>query len=189
MGPGDLLQTLVEALEDLDVPYALGGSIASTAYGEPRSTRDIDVVAALAAGDVDRLAGRLTGPEFFLDPVAAREAVREKRPFNILHVSSGMKIDVFPPVDDLARRQIEGAIRIELEPGLRPRFSPPEELVLQKLRYYREGGSDKHLRDIASMLQVSGERIDRSVVEAGAGEEGMLEVWREILDRVKGAKS
>lgn len=185
MEQNELLRTLVEALEDLDVRYALAGSIASTVYGEPRSTRDIDVVAALEPGDVRRLAERLTEPEHFLDPVAARQAVREEGPFNILHVTSGMKIDVFPPVDRLARRQIEGAVRITVEPDLRPRFSPPAELILQKLRYYREGGSDKHLRDIAAMLQISGERIDRSLVSEWAREDGTLDLWREILERVE----
>lgn len=181
MVPRDLLRILIETLEALEIPYALGGSIASIVYGEPRTTRDIDVVADLQTGDVDRMAARMPEPDFFLDPVAARKAVNATRPFNVLHPASGMKIDVFPPADEIARRQIERSTRVEIEPDLRPRFSPPEELIVQKMRYYSEGGSDKHLRDIASMLAISGEAIDREEVGRLASPLGLDDVWGEIL--------
>ena len=181
MPPGDLLRTLVEALEELEVPYALGGSVASIAYGEPRSTRDIDVVADMTMEHVDGMATRMPEPDFFLDGTAAREAIGCRRPFNILHVASGMKIDVFPPADELARRQIGRAVRIEVAPDLRAWFSPPEELIVQKMRYYREGGSEKHLRDIASMLAISPGEIDREEIDRLAARFGVDDVWREIL--------
>lgn len=181
MEPRELLRMLVEALEGLGIPYALGGSIASMAYGEPRSTRDIDVVADLRETHLEGLAARMPEPDFFLDPVSAGEAVRAGRPFNVLHVKSGMKIDVFPPSDELARRQIERAVRIAVGPDLEPRFSPPEELVVQKMRYYRESGSERHLRDVAAMLAISPDEIDREEIGRLAARFGVDDVWREVL--------
>ncbi|MGH7572131.1 MAG: hypothetical protein ACREMK_09850, partial [Gemmatimonadota bacterium] len=80
----DLLQHLVRALEDLEIPYALTGSIASMAYGEPRTTLDIDVVADVSADDLPGLQRRFPEPDFFLDDVAARRLIADRQPFQIL---------------------------------------------------------------------------------------------------------
>ncbi len=95
MEPDELLRYVIEALEGIDVPYALAGSIASIAYGEPRSTLDIDLVADLQHQDVARLKGRFPAPEFYLSEEAAAEAVEHRHQFNIIHPASGFKVDVF----------------------------------------------------------------------------------------------
>lgn len=180
MQAADLLRHLVSVLEELDLPYALAGSIASMAYGEPRATLDIDVVVRLAPGDISRLKTHFPSDEFYLDVEAAGEAIAEGSQFNIIHPSSGLKIDVFAEGDEVERVQIEDRRRMPVLPGVTAAFSPPEELILKKLLYYRDGGSEKHLRDIRAMLEISGDEIDVDRVERGAGALGLLEIWRTV---------
>ena len=184
MSSSDLLRHLVRTLEDLDLPYAIGGSIASMAYATYRSTIDIDVLVQLSPTDVDRLRERFPEPDYFLDEVAARKAVAGKQQFNILHIPSGMKIDVFPVGDAFTRAQITRAYSRPVFYDIEARISPPEELIVSKLVYYQEGGSDKHVNDIAAMLEISGDLIDRSRVESLAGEFGVVHVWRQVLERI-----
>jgi hypothetical protein len=149
VGFDDLLRLLVAALEEMNIPYAIGGSVASIAYGEPRATLDIDVVTSMEPSIVDAFCGRFSPDDFYVDADAATQAVDEGGQFDIIHGASGHKIDVFSDRQDkVARSQIERGRTLPALPGLTAVFSPPEELVVKKLQYYRMGGSDKHLRDI-----------------------------------------
>lgn len=179
----ELLAFLVEALEALEIPYALTGSIASTAYGEPRATRDIDIVAELKEEDVDGLRARFPAPEFYLDIETARDAIRSATDFNIIHPRSGYKIDVFIAHTSLDRYQIDEARSIQTQDVV-ARISPPEGVILNKLDYYRMGGSDKHLRDIASMLEISGDQFDLAFVAREAARIGVSDVWEALLRSV-----
>ncbi len=180
MQAANLLRHLVSVLEELDLPYALAGSIASMAYGEPRATLDIDVVVRLTQTDIERLKTRFPSDEFYLDVEAAEEAIAEGSQFNIIHPASGLKIDIFVEGDEVERVQIEDRRRMPALPGLTAAFSPPEELILKKLVYYREGGSEKHLRDIRAMLKISGDEIDLARVDRGAKALDLLEVWTAV---------
>jgi len=177
MAPDELLRELVVALEALEIPYAIAGSIASIAYGEPRATMDIDVVMDLEPDDVSRLGDRLRPKSFVVDEVAATQAVSERGQFNILHPSSGFKIDVFVMGDTIEQSQIRRRRRLPALPDLEASFSPPEEVILKKLQYFEAGGSDKHLRDIAAMLEISAEEIDQEWITEQAAELGLLELW------------
>ncbi len=108
MQAAHLLRHLVTVLEELDLAYALAGSIASMAYGEPRATLDIDIDVAvrLTQTDAERLKTRFPSEEFYLDVEAAERAILERSQFNILHPSSGLKIDVFVEGDEVERVQI-----------------------------------------------------------------------------------
>ena len=180
MQAADLLRHLVSVLEELDLPYALAGSIASMAYGEPRATLDIDVVVRLDPADIDRLKTRFPSDEFYLDVEAAGIAIAEGSQFNIIHPSSGLKIDVFVEGDEVEHIQIEDRRRMPALPGLTAAFSPPEELILKKLLYYRDGGSDKHVRDVRAMLEISGDEIDLDRIERGAEALDLGEIWKSV---------
>ena len=86
---------VAEALEELGVRYLVGGSLASSLYGIPRTTQDADIVAELTPGDVDRLVGKLQ-PDFFVDEQAAARAVESRTTFNIIDREEIFKVDVFP---------------------------------------------------------------------------------------------
>lgn len=184
MGADELLRYLVTVLEEIGVPYAIGGSIASIAYGEPRATLDIDVVASLTAESLAAFCERFPPADFYLSLEAADAAIREGGQFNIIHPSSGMKIDVFSDKQDaVARSQVERGRRLPALPGLTAVFSSPEELIVKKLQYYQLGGSDKHLRDVRAMLEISREEIDLGRIGEWIGRLDLAEAWALVSDR------
>lgn len=182
----EVLRHVIATLEELGIRYAVGGSLAATRYGEPRATMDADVVADLGPEYISQLMSAFPSPEFYLSEDAAREAVADGGQFNIIHSATGFKVDVFLPSDPLARNQILRARSLELLPGMTAFVSPPEELILKKLEYFRSGESPKHLRDIAAMLQISGDEIDRVRIDAEAERMGLAELWTAVRRRAEG---
>lgn len=182
--PAELLALICSVLEDTGIRYAVGGSLAAMVYGEPRMTQDIDIVAALDDQGLSALVERLPPSVLYLDLPTARQAVREAGQFNIVHPWSGMKIDLYVAGDDLSRAQVRGARQERLDDATEAMFSPPEELIVQKLQFYASGGSDKHLRDVSSMLRIAGDRIDRTRAGELAVELGLGHVWEAVLKRV-----
>lgn len=172
-------------LEAMEIPHTVGGSIASSFAGEPRSTIDIDVVALLEDRHVDELVARLS-PEFYADADALRRAIRTKTSANLIHHATQLKVDVFvaggTPLDD---QQIARRLRVVLDDGRALHVHPPEDILLQKLRWYRQGGevSDRQWRDILAIVRVQGTRLDRGYLESGARVLGV----RDLLARAIGA--
>ena len=186
MEQGDLLRHVVEVLEEQAVTYLLVGSLASGVYGEPRLTHDIDVVVELQPDQVARLCEAFPPPEYYVSEKAAREAVAGTGQFNVIHPASGNKVDfIIARRDAWGQSQIRRRRREQILPGRPGYTAAPEDVILGKLWYYQEGGSDKHLRDIAAMLQVSGNEIDTAYVDEWARQLGFAEVWRTVLNRVR----
>jgi hypothetical protein len=150
------LKTLAGILERLDIVYAIGGSVASSARGEYRATNDLDLVAAVVVGQTDRLAAEL-GPDWYADPRQMREAIAAGRAFNLIHISLGNKVDIFPAVTDFQRSQLERATRLAL-PFANDITEYPvetaEDILLAKLQWFRAGGevSERQWRDIAAIV-------------------------------------
>src|SRR4051794_32113644 len=143
----------------------LVGSFASSAYGEPRFTQDIDIVLDLPAAQIPALCAAFPVPDFYVSESAVREAVQRRFQFNVLHTTSGNKIDFLLPRDDeWGRTQLGRRQRVRLLPDREGFAARPEDVILGKLWYFAEGGSDKHLRDIAGILRVSGDVVDRDDV-------------------------
>ena len=94
MVPFELLQKVVEIFERLQIPYLVTGAIASIAYGEPRLTNDIDIVAAIKEQHIQDLIEAFPPGEFYVSQEAVRAAIRDQGQFNILHPTSGLKVDV-----------------------------------------------------------------------------------------------
>lgn len=158
--------------------------MATIAYGEPRMTIDIDVVVALAADRLDEFCAAFPFPEFYCSPDAARKAVEQCRQFNIIHPTSGLKVDVMIPADsEFNRSRLGRRIRIQAGSEFAAWFASPEDVIIKKLEYYREGGSEKHLRDIAGVLKVRGDRIDRQYIQDWTNRLGLTEQWSKILAR------
>jgi hypothetical protein len=174
----ELLRYVVSVLEEREIPYAVAGSIGMMAYGEVRGTMDLDVVVRLTAADVGPLLARFPFPDFYSDASAAREAIRSGGTFNVLH--DLMKVDLFPASDEVERNQVARARRLPTL-GTEAMVSPPEELIVKKLEYYDSGRSDKHLRDIAAMLRVSSDSIDRERIGRYARRLQLAELWEMVM--------
>lgn len=180
MTQAELLRYLVEALEDLGAQYMVGGAHAAMYYGEPRLTRDVDVVLALDLERLPALLQRFPPAEYYVDAEAAREAVETSGQFNIIHPGSGLKIDMYvnpdTPYDQtrLGRRQ-----KLPLAPGVDAYFARPEDVILYKLLYAREGG-EMHLRDVLGIIRVSGSCLDERYVVEWADRLGLGAAWERV---------
>jgi hypothetical protein len=163
------------------IRYVVTGSVAATFYGEPRLTHDVDLVAFLGAADIRSLAEAFPPADFYLPPpeVIATEAQREQRGhFNIIHLETGFKADFY-----LAGRDDLNAWAFRCSRPVRFReetivLAPPEYVIVRKLEYYREGGSEKHLRDIRGMLAVSGGGLDWPSLKQWVEQRGVEAQWR-----------
>jgi hypothetical protein len=182
----EFLKYTLDVLTRLDLPYAVVGSYASGAWGEPRMTRYIDIVIALDQSQIESLCREFPDSSFYVSPSAVLEAIERRSQFNVIHRASGNRIDFMiatgggPSDDQLKRRQL-----IEFAPTVSGYVATPEDVILGKLVYYREGGSEKHLRDIKGILKVSGSSLDREYLERRADELGVTSFWQTILDDPK----
>ena len=185
MNQHELLRFTIDVLESLHVDYLIVGSFASAVYGEPRSTHDIDIVVELNPESVEAICDAFPSPEFYVSREAAREALASRRMFNVIHPRSGNKIDFMIVRDDAwGRSQMSRRIRKPIVADVEAYLAAPEDIILGKLWFYDEGGSEKHLRDIVAMLQVSGGDIDREYIEHWCAELELAEAWRAVLRRL-----
>ena len=181
----DLVGLFVAPLERLGVDYMITGGVASVIYGDPRFTRDIDLILELREADAGSLLDAFSPDDFYRPPLEAlREEIRRPRHghFNIIHRDTALRADVYLLGDDpLHAWAFERRVRIPLEDDVAIWLAPPEYVVIRKLQYYQESGSDRHLRDISAMLEISGERIEMSQVERWAERLDLLDALRAAL--------
>ena len=158
--------------------------MATIAYGEPRFTNGIDVVVELDPTKVADFCKSFPGPEFLCFEPAVIEAVRTRFQFNILQPATGLKIDVILATDsEFDRSRFQRGVRNFYGPGSEAWFASPEDVIVKKLQYYREGGSDKHIRDILGVLKVRGERVDRAYITEWVDRLGLVDPWTQVLNR------
>ena len=185
MEQADVFAFAVEVLERLKIPYMVVGSAASSIYGEPRMTQDIDLVIDPTPRHLDEFCAAFDPREFYLSRDAAHDALRTRTQFNIIHPASGNKIDVMISGNDAwGRSQLARRRRVALLPAVEAVAAAPDDVIIAKMLYYHEGGSEKHLRDIAGILKVSGSDVDRQYVQRWADELGLSAIWDAILRRI-----
>ncbi|HEX3481857.1 MAG TPA: hypothetical protein VHT91_42885 [Kofleriaceae bacterium] len=180
------LEPFIVRLERLGIPYFVTGSMAGILYGEPRLTHDVDIVVALTSRDVQRFVEAFPLDEFYCPPedVLAIEVRRGQRGHcNLIHHDSGFKADIYIAFDELHRWALTHRKELTLD-GLRVSVAPVEYVILRKLEYFREGGSEKHLRDIRGMLEVSGAQIDGPLLEQWIARFGLAAEWTRVLASV-----
>ena len=157
---------VAEILERLEVPYFVGGSLASSQYGVPRATLDADLIARLASKHVKPLIAAL-GDDWYADEGAIQEAVAQRSSFNLVHLDTAQKVDVFVAKDrPFENSQFLGATRLALgteTDGPAPYFASAAHSVLAKLEWYRIGGesSDRQWNDVLGVIEVQGSALDR----------------------------
>jgi hypothetical protein len=180
LDPLDVLREVVGAFEALGVAYAVGGSWASSVYGEPRLTRDADISVDPFPGRERDLADRF-GSDYYLSVDAARSANRDRSSFNIIHSPTAYKVDVFVRKDD----RFEQSVMARRTPGTTPEApgSPlmwvsPEDIILLKLRWYRLGNevSDRQWADVLGVLRTQAGRLEQTYMNDWADQLGVAEL-------------
>jgi len=173
---------VIDAFDALGIPYQVGGSFASSVHGIPRQTQDIDFVVELDDARVEGLVARLAA-DFHADAEGARAALRGRDSFNLIHLESGIKIDLFVRGDGPFDREEFSRGRPEIlvaEPERRIVVKSPEDTVLRKLSWYREGGevSDRQWTDVLGILRTQGARLDADYLEHWARRLGVDDLLR-----------
>ncbi len=179
-GPRSLVGTFVSRLEKLEIPYVVTGAVASSIYGEPRLTNDVDLIMMMRIEDIERFVQAFAPTEFYCPPaeVLKIEIRRSHRGhFNLIHHDTGTKADIYLAGEDELHRWALSEKRSMAIEGERVRVAPPEYVIVRKLEYYREGGSEKHLRDIAGMVELSSEEIDFKQLEGFIHRYGLQKEW------------
>ena len=183
MSETDLVLLYTRRLESAGFTYMITGSVAGVFYGEPRVTHHVDLVLALAPSDTGRIAELFPLEEFYCPPeeIIVREVLRAQRGhFNLIHHESGFKADVYLANRDPLHQWALSERRLVEVDGEPVHVAPLEYVIVRKLEFYREGGSEKHLRDIEAMVRVSRELIREDVLRRWLIAKGVEETWKSI---------
>ena len=183
--PIEVTLAVTGVLERLGVQYVVGGSLATSLHGIPRATLDVDIVADLRMAHLDPFVAALSA-SFYVDPDMVREAIRRRATFNILHLATMFKVDVFVIGSDellaieLSRKR---RVRVLEEPQADLFVASPEDMVLQKLIWYREGGgvSDRQWGDVIGVIKTQGSRLDLVFLHLWAGRKGLADLLERAL--------
>jgi hypothetical protein len=177
----DFISLFVAPLERAGIRYMITGSVASSIYGEPRNTLDIDLVDLLEKNHFILMTQLFPENEFYLPPsdVIAIETKREAHGhFNIIHHTTGFKADIY-----LSRNHpyfvwaLANARRVFWSSG-EITIAPPEYVILHKLDFYRESGHPRHLRDIAGILEQ--QNLDHELIARAVKELGLTKQWLDV---------
>lgn len=190
-GPLDITLRVVTILDDLGIPYVLGGSLASSLLGEPRSTADVDLAIRISASQLPSLLSALES-DFYVSEDAARAAIDRSSSFNVIHLESVLKVDLFVLGDTLLdRRQLERRERVQIrdDPPCELWIGSAEDQILRKLTWYEAGGrvSDRQWRDVLGIISVQRGRLDMDSLRALAEELGLGELLEQGLGESDGA--
>lgn len=174
----EAVEPVVDALVSLGVDYRIGGSVASSALGVPRTTLDVDLVCRLRPGDVASFVRALEGT-YYVDGEMIRDAIGREASFNVIHLATMIKVDVFiaksRPWDQVAfARHVHKPL--DVEPGARAfELTTAEDIVLHKLEWYRLGGeiSERQWKDVLGVLSVQGSSLDLDYLREWASNLGL----------------
>jgi hypothetical protein len=173
----DVLRAVLPLLDRLGILYLITGGIAATVHGRPRFTQDIDFVVAPTRDQLERLVDALD-PEFTVNRDAAREAYARRGEFNAIHRTLVFKVDFwFSTGDAFDVSRLARAQRLEVAPGVAARVATPEDVIISKLLWLRQGATERSVEDIRGILRAHPGRLDLDYLDSMVRRLGLDQVW------------
>ncbi|MHC4639801.1 MAG: hypothetical protein ACYTBP_09105 [Planctomycetota bacterium] len=189
--PGDIatLQQLTDILDKLDITYAVGGSMASSIYGKVRFTADADISVSLFEKKIDQFYDLLK-KDFYVSKQAIIQSLTGRTSFNVIHLKSAFKIDIFILRDDVFESKLLlRSKHIKLSDSVDKLFSvvSPEDIILLKLRWYRDSGcvSDRQFSDVVNVLAVQKQNLDFDYLNTWALKLQLSDLLKKAIDESK----
>jgi hypothetical protein len=184
------IEPVINVFQDLDIAYYIGGSLASSAFGVARATLDVDLIADIPSRHIPTLCQRL-GTQYYIDEKMVERAVAARSSFNVVHLDSMIKLDVFivkdePFHQEALKRRIQDSLA--LEPEARLFFLPtPEDIVLFKLQWYEaeERVSETQWNDVLGVIRVQGRKLDFDYLNRWAKQLGLTELLDEAREEAR----
>jgi len=168
---------VVTALEAAGIPFMLTGSFAAAYHGAARATMDIDLVIEPTGDQLARLVDLLGGPGIYVSADAAQDALTRESMFNVVDATTGWKADLIVRKDrPFSRAEFERRQRAEIA-GVEVFVASAEDTIVAKLEWARAGESERQLRDVVGILEVSGERLDRGYITRWVSELDLVALW------------
>jgi hypothetical protein len=179
MNAPEVLERITAALDRTGIAYMLSGSFASAYYGTPRSTQDIDVVIAATPQQLRAFIQSLPGDKYYADLDAALDAHKRQSLFNVIDLATGWKIDLIIrksrafSQEEFSRRQLmkskDAAFFV----------ASAEDVVISKLEWSKLAQSQRQIEDVAAILRVRGELLDRPYLEKWIRELALTQEWND----------
>ena len=188
------VRLVLDALESAGIEYMIGGAVAAWAWGEPRSTLDLDLVVNIPLASVDQLSDELKKRDMLVPAEIILDNILENRvdlPINAIHMHSGYKADLYPvrEGDELRASAFDRRRKVDFgETFGEVYLHSPEDLIIYKLWYYSISQQTKHIRDITSIVMSLGDNLDFSYIEIWVTKKGLLNIWREMIVKIQSKK-
>lgn len=184
-----IILLVINVLGTLDIDYLIGGSFASTAYGRIRTTQDVDIIASIEPSHVDPLIKQLDSA-FYLDEGMIRNAITRQTTFNMIHLETMFKVDIFLPKDrPFDQNQIARRVKqvIDKDTSQEVYFASPEDTILAKLEWYRSGGeiSEVQWRDIKGVLRQRGDQLEMAYLNKSAQAMQTADLLERCLEEIR----
>ncbi len=181
------LEPVISAFTSLGIEYYIGGSIASSTYGIPRTTMDIDIIAAFDREHTHAFF-EILKDTYYVDKDIITKAIQRNSSFNIIHLDSMMKLDIFILKNrtfdkEAFKRKKMDSFGMEENSSAQYYFSSPEDIILSKLEWYRMGGqvSERQWKDIIGVMRVQDEKLDMGYLKKWAKELKVEELLQKAL--------
>jgi hypothetical protein len=180
-----LIQLVVDRIGKLGIPYFITGSIASSYYGIPRYTHDIDVVVTISKKDSGEIIGAFSG-EGYISQEGIRDALTGTGMFNFIHSETGLKVDFWiDRGEPFTKSCFERAKQLELSEGFWVMMASPEDVLLHKVYWDRLMPSERQMRDAHGIVSVLGEKLDLAYIEKWSKELGIKDSIQRLLAEPK----
>ncbi len=181
MSPLEVLLQAVNRLDRLDIPYMLSGALATSFYGKPRSTHDIDLLVEIGEADIDRLCEAFKD-DFYISKEMMLEALRLRSMFNLIHNETATKVDLWMLEDSPFDRERFSRRTVENLEGSLVHISTPEDLIIVKLDWFKRTDIHKHYEDALGIIQIQRDSLGVGYIRAWCERQSTAGLFDRLLD-------